>query len=87
MTFFPLQEVYYEIAEKFQPYGFFYCISHDLIQEHVSVKSQPAIFVYKENTAYFYEGNCEEKKNFAPGEARTHNHGISHDHCLISTAR
>ncbi|KAL0271501.1 UNVERIFIED_CONTAM: hypothetical protein PYX00_008580 [Menopon gallinae] len=57
----PVWEAYYEIAEKFQPHGFFYCISHDLIQEHVSVKSEPAIFVYKENTVYFYEGDWKHE--------------------------
>lgn len=54
-------EIFYEIAEKFQPHSFFYCISHHLIQEHIQVRKNPAILVYKENTHYFFDGDSNEE--------------------------
>ncbi|KAK6630954.1 hypothetical protein RUM44_003126 [Polyplax serrata] len=53
----PVWDTYFSVAEKFQPHSFFYCISKHLLKPHVNVKSEPTIFVYKENTMYFFEGD------------------------------
>uniref|UniRef100_A0A1B6MT86 Thioredoxin domain-containing protein n=2 Tax=Graphocephala atropunctata TaxID=36148 RepID=A0A1B6MT86_9HEMI len=51
----PLWETYYQVAETFQPHGFFYSVSADIARKHVRLKDPPEIFVYKEKSHYFYE--------------------------------
>jgi hypothetical protein len=54
--FSALQESYSDVAEKFQPHGFFYSVSPEIARKHVTVTSVPSVFVYKENTQYLFPG-------------------------------
>lgn len=54
-SFGPLWEVYSEVAEKFQPHGFFYSTSEYIAKHHISAKDIPSVFVYKETTFYEFE--------------------------------
>lgn len=49
-----LWESYSDVAEKFQPHGFFYSVSPEIARKHVTVTSVPSVFVYKENTQYLF---------------------------------
>lgn len=51
----PLWETYYQVAEVFQPHGFFYSVSQEIARKHVRLKEPPEIFVYKEKHHYFFE--------------------------------
>lgn len=51
-----LWNAYYSGAIKLQPHGFFYSTNTDIASQHTVVDRLPAIFVYKENAHYFYEG-------------------------------
>ncbi|PZC74448.1 protein disulfide-isomerase TMX3 [Helicoverpa armigera] len=44
-------------AEKYQPHTWFYAMSHDLLKNDVKIPNETAIFVYKEDEAYFFEAN------------------------------
>lgn len=43
-------------ASKYQPYSSFYAISHDLVKNDFNVPNETAIFVYKEDDVYLFEG-------------------------------
>lgn len=49
-----LWEIYNQVAEKFQPHGFFYAASTQIAKRHVDVDDLPAVFVYKESMHYFF---------------------------------
>uniref|UniRef100_A0A224XD20 Protein disulfide-isomerase tmx3 n=1 Tax=Panstrongylus lignarius TaxID=156445 RepID=A0A224XD20_9HEMI len=59
----PLWEIYYDVAERFQPHSFFYAASHDLVKRHVKVKDLPTVFVYKENTHYLFDEELRDWTN------------------------
>jgi thioredoxin domain-containing protein 10 len=50
----PLWESYSDVAEKFQPHGFFYSVSPEIARKHVTLMSVPSVYVYKENSHYFF---------------------------------
>ncbi|CAG2063705.1 unnamed protein product [Timema podura] len=52
----PLWDTYAEVAETFQPHGFFYAVSSLLVKKHVTLMRSPTLFVFKENSYYFFEG-------------------------------
>lgn len=43
-------------AEKYQPHTWFYAMSHELLKNDVKIPNETAVFVYKEDDAYFFEG-------------------------------
>ncbi|KAJ9589126.1 hypothetical protein L9F63_017585, partial [Diploptera punctata] len=49
-----LWDTYSDVAEKFQPHGFFYSVSPIIAKKHINLTSLPTIFVYKENEHYFF---------------------------------
>nr|CAD7260738.1 unnamed protein product [Timema shepardi] len=51
----PLWDTYAEVAETFQPHGFFYAVSSLLVKKHVTLMRSPTLFVFKENSYYFFE--------------------------------
>lgn len=57
-----LWELYYDVAERFQPYSFFYSLSPELTKKHVNNEKEPSVFVYKENTVYFFPDVTETEK-------------------------
>ncbi|XP_046396387.1 protein disulfide-isomerase TMX3 isoform X1 [Ischnura elegans] len=63
----PLWESFYSVAEKFQPYGFFYAVSEEIARKHVKLKSAPVVFVYKENMFYFFDGDDFKLSRVARG--------------------
>jgi hypothetical protein len=50
------QETYSDVAEKFQPHGFFYSVTPEIARKLVTVTSVPSVFVYKEKSHYFFPG-------------------------------
>ncbi|GLV33639.1 Thioredoxin-related transmembrane protein 3 [Carabus blaptoides fortunei] len=50
----PLWNVFYTVAERFQPHGFFYAVSNEIAKKHVDIDDLPAVFVYKESCHYFF---------------------------------
>uniref|UniRef100_A0A1B6DVR0 Thioredoxin domain-containing protein n=2 Tax=Clastoptera arizonana TaxID=38151 RepID=A0A1B6DVR0_9HEMI len=52
----PLWTIYYDVAEKFQPHGFFYSTSHSISRPYIHLRDSPAIFVFKENSHYYFNG-------------------------------
>ncbi|XP_060520991.1 protein disulfide-isomerase TMX3 [Cylas formicarius] len=63
----PLWDVYFDVASKLQPHGFFYSTNEDIAKQHLDVGELPAVFVYKESLHYFYSvdsgTNVEEAEN------------------------
>ncbi|KAG6444841.1 protein disulfide-isomerase TMX3 [Manduca sexta] len=53
----PLWDMFAIHAEKYQPHTWFYVMSHDIIKNDLKVPNDTAIFVYKEDDAYFFEAN------------------------------
>nr|CAD7429627.1 unnamed protein product [Timema monikensis] len=51
----PLWDTYAEVAETFQPHGFFYAVSSLLVKKHVTLMRSPTLFVFKENAYYLFE--------------------------------
>lgn len=51
-----LWDIYNQVAEQFQPHGFFYTASTEIAKKHVDIDDLPAIFVYKESMHYFFSG-------------------------------
>ncbi|XP_075225053.1 thioredoxin-related transmembrane protein 3 [Lycorma delicatula] len=51
----PLWTTYSEVAERFQPHGFFYSVPPEIASKHVWLKDPPAVLVYKENSHYFFD--------------------------------
>lgn len=43
-------------ADKYQPHTWFYAMSHDLLKNDVKIPNETAVFVYKEDEAFFFEG-------------------------------
>jgi hypothetical protein len=56
LYFTVFQETYSDVAEKFQPHGFFYSVSQEIARKHVTVMSFPCVYVYKEKSHYFFPG-------------------------------
>ncbi|XP_014257444.1 protein disulfide-isomerase TMX3 [Cimex lectularius] len=50
-----LWETYYDVAERFQPFSFFYATAPEIARKHVTLKEIPTVFVYKENSHYIFE--------------------------------
>lgn len=57
----PLWDTYSEIAEKFQPYGFFYSVSPEIAKKHITFTAHPTVFVFKENSYYFFPEYINEE--------------------------
>ncbi|KAF6203157.1 hypothetical protein GE061_003574 [Apolygus lucorum] len=57
----PLWEHFYDVAERFQPYSYFYAAAHDLTKKHLAIDVLPAVFVYKEESHYLYDGDHDPK--------------------------
>lgn len=53
----PLWDMFTQHAEKYQPHTWFYAMSHDLLKNDVKIPNETAVFVYKEDEAYFFEAN------------------------------
>ncbi|KAJ8713535.1 hypothetical protein PYW07_013905 [Mythimna separata] len=53
----PLWEMFTQHAEKYQPHTWFYAMSHDLLKNDIKIPNETAVFVYKEDEAYFFEAN------------------------------
>lgn len=51
-----LWEVYFATASKLQPFAFFYSGSAEITKNQIDIDDLPIIFVYKENTHYFFPG-------------------------------
>lgn len=49
-----LWDIYNQVAEHFQPHGFFYAASTEIAKRHVDIDDLPAVFVYKESMHYFF---------------------------------
>lgn len=52
----PLWEAYFSAAVKLQPFAFFYSGAAEITKNQIDIDELPIIFVYKENTHYFYSG-------------------------------
>lgn len=60
MTFlFFNQEIFTMHADKYQPHSWFYTMSHEVIKHDIKPPNETAIFVYKEDDAFFFEGTFE----------------------------
>lgn len=51
-----LWDIYNQVAEQFQPHGFFYAASTEIAKRHVDIDDFPAVLVYKESMHYFFSG-------------------------------
>lgn len=51
-------------AEKYQPHSWFYAMTHEVIKHEIKVPNETAIFVYKDNEAFFFEGKLKFIKKF-----------------------
>ncbi|XP_069701598.1 protein disulfide-isomerase TMX3 isoform X1 [Periplaneta americana] len=49
-----LWDTYSDVAEKFQPHGFFYSVLPEIAKKHITFTTHPTVFVYKENSHYFF---------------------------------
>ncbi|XP_055381248.1 protein disulfide-isomerase TMX3 [Condylostylus longicornis] len=49
-----LWKIYHSTSEEFQPHGFFYAVSENLINNHFSIDKIPSIIVYKEENHDHY---------------------------------
>lgn len=60
-----LWEMFTIHAEKYQPHSWFYAMTHEVIKHEIKVPNETAIFVYKDNEAFFFEVKDEllEDKN------------------------
>lgn len=52
----PLWEAYFLTASKLQPFAFFYSGTAEIAKNKIDIDETPVVFVYKENTHYFYPG-------------------------------
>ncbi|GLH03080.1 Protein disulfide-isomerase [Gryllus bimaculatus] len=55
-----LWEVYSEVAEKFQPHGFFYSTGEKIAKNHAEIKKAPTVFVFKETVFYEFEDDVRD---------------------------
>ncbi|KAI5645361.1 thioredoxin domain-containing protein [Phthorimaea operculella] len=55
----PLWDIFTIHAEKYQPHSWFYAMTHDVVQNEMKPPNETAIFVYKEEEAYFFEATPE----------------------------
>lgn len=53
------QEIFTMHADKYQPHSWFYTMSHEVIKHDIKPPNETAIFVYKEDDAFFFEGTVE----------------------------
>lgn len=51
-----LWEAYFLTASKLQPFAFFYSGTAEITKNKIDFDEAPVVFVYKENTHYFYPG-------------------------------
>lgn len=54
-----LWEAYWSAATKLQPFTYFYSGNVEIAKNEVTINELPAIFVYKEDTHYFYPGKID----------------------------
>ncbi|XP_074032373.1 thioredoxin-related transmembrane protein 3 isoform X2 [Leptinotarsa decemlineata] len=52
-----LWEVFQDVAAKLQPYGYFYSINKELLQNNENISELPSVFVYKDGLSHFYPVN------------------------------
>lgn len=50
------QDIFTIHAEKYQPHTWFYAMSHEVLKHDLQPPNETAIFVYKEDDAFFFEG-------------------------------
>lgn len=43
-------------ADKYQPHTWFYAMSHDIVKNDLNPPNDSAIFVYKEEESFFFDG-------------------------------
>ncbi|XP_028172533.1 protein disulfide-isomerase TMX3-like [Ostrinia nubilalis] len=53
----PLWEIFTIHAEKYQPHTWFYAMTHEVVKHELKPPNESAIFVYKEDDAFFFEAN------------------------------
>ncbi|XP_075978910.1 protein disulfide-isomerase TMX3-like [Anticarsia gemmatalis] len=53
----PLWEMFTLHAEKYQPHSWFYAMTHDIIKNDLKLPNETAVFVYKEDEAFFFDVN------------------------------
>lgn len=49
-----LWNMYYAVAEHFQPHAYFYATSRELGSQHFHIDLEPVVLVYKENNHYHF---------------------------------
>ncbi|RVE48620.1 hypothetical protein evm_006691 [Chilo suppressalis] len=52
----PLWESFTFNAQKYQPHTWFYTMSHDIIKQEITPPNETAVFVYKEDDIFFFDG-------------------------------
>lgn len=50
------QEMFTIHAEKYQPHTWFYAMSHEVVKNDLKPPNESAVFVYKEDDVYFFDG-------------------------------
>ncbi|RZF39530.1 hypothetical protein LSTR_LSTR001051 [Laodelphax striatellus] len=58
-----LWDTYSEVAEKFQPHGFFYAVPPEIARKHFQIMELPVVLVYKESSIYLFDGEEQENLN------------------------
>lgn len=53
-----LWDTFYNVAEVYQPHGFFYATSVDIAKKHFEIDTIPTIMVYKERNYYHFPCKC-----------------------------
>lgn len=43
-------------AERYQPHSWFYSMNHDVLKNDMKPPNETAVFVYKEDDAFFFNG-------------------------------
>lgn len=49
-----LWNIYYSVAEHFQPYAYFYTTSQELADAHFDIDTVPVVLVFKESSHYYF---------------------------------
>lgn len=53
----PLWATFNLHAEKYQPHSWFFAMSHDMVEDDIKVNHEAAVFVFKDDEAFFFDAS------------------------------